>query len=171
MSDHGLKRWTRPSSYIGAEWPSYFVFLGRHRDSDALSRANFDAALKAIGGEQSRDSDDGEEVLPLVLVVEESHWAVGWVQWIAIHESATDALAKAQAIVEKLDRYPVVDEELWSEYETDEANEVWANCYSPSERVRYIREHRSQFEFNDFTDMRACVRGEYFAGYASELLS
>lgn len=47
------------------------------------------------------------------------------------------------------------------------------NCTSRltlRERVEYIRKHRSQFEFRDFADMLGCVRGKYFAGYASELI-
>lgn len=28
-----LERWTLPPYYMGAEWPDYFVFLGRTRDS------------------------------------------------------------------------------------------------------------------------------------------
>lgn len=55
--------------------------------------------------------------------------------------------------------------------ETEAAQEVWRTCYSDAERIDYIREHRSQFEFRSFADMLGCVRGRYFAGYASELLS
>lgn len=161
-----LKLWKRPANYIGAEWKGYYVFLGRHRDSSALGRANFDAALKAIGGELTRD--DGTE---MVCVVNENHWTVGCFEWIAIHESAADALTKADAIMAKLEDYPVVDEDLFSQYEETEAQEIWANCYNAGERVNYIRAHRSQFEFRDFADLRGCVRGEYFAGYASELIA
>lgn len=168
-----LNRWTLPKHYAGAHWPDYFVFLGRSRDSDCLERANFDAGLKAIGGEQSDpdkdDPNDPGSALPLVRVVRENHWAVGWVEWIAIHESQTETLELAFSIKDKLDDYPVVDENLLSEYETEEANDTWKHCYQPKERIEYIRKHRSQFEFHDFKDMIANVRGHYFSGYASEL--
>lgn len=168
-----LNLWTRPQCYMGAEWPDYYVFLGRNRDSDALERANFDAALAAIGGEQfdeSQESDVDDRGLPLVLTIQENHWLVGWVEWIGIHRTADEALRRADAIMERLDGYPVVDEDLWSDYEQTEADEVWRNCFSASERVAYIREHRSQFEFRNLADMLGCVRGDYFAGYASELI-
>ena len=170
-----LKRWTRPSCYMGAEWPDYFSSgVGQSRDSDALERSNFDAMLKALGGEQSdkerEDPEDEGAALSLVRVIRESHWAVGWVEWIAIHESATDALQIADKLKGKLEDYPVIDEELFSEYETTEANEVWKSCYRVKERCEYIRKHKSQFEFRDFQDLIGCVRGNYFAGYASELL-
>jgi hypothetical protein len=56
--------------------------------------------------------------------------------------------------------------------ESEEANRVWKDCYSAAERVAYIRERPDQFDgnFQSFADLLACVRGKYFAGYASELL-
>ena len=170
-----LKRWTLPPSYAGAHWPDYYRSgCGRSRDSDTLERANFDAMLKAIGGEKTdpaqEDPNDPGSALCLVRIVRESHWAVGWVEWIAIHESATEQLKIADEIARSLEDYPVVSEQLFSEYENDAANETWRNCYRPGERIEYIRKHRSQFEFRSLTDMLGCVRGNYFAGYASELL-
>ncbi|WP_407156326.1 hypothetical protein [Bradyrhizobium sp. STM 3557] len=155
-----LNRWTMPSNYFGEVWPAYYsAGVGQSRDSDALERSNFRSMLKAIGGESET-----------VQVVRESHWAVGWVEWIAIHQDDETALRKADEIKGALEDYPVINEDDWSEEETSEANDVWRDCYSVAERVKYIRDHRSQFEFHDWQDMRACVRGDFFAGYASELL-
>ena len=170
-----LKRWTHPTCYAGATWPDYYsAGVGQSRDSDALERANFDAMLKAIGGEQTSEDEDPNDpgsALSLVRVVRENHWAVGWVEWIAIHETCSAALTIADEIKGRLEDYPVVSEELWSEYEQADADETWRNCYRPKERVEYIRKHRSQFEFHGFADLLACVRGKFFAGYASELLN
>jgi hypothetical protein len=145
---------------MGAEWPEMYVFLRSSRDADALTRSNFESALREIGGETDT-----------VQVIEENHWAVGWVSWIGIHESDVRALRTADAIAEALEDYPVVDEEDFARVEMEEADEVWRNCYRLQERVAYIREHRSHFDFRDFGDLRSCVKGEYFAGYASELLA
>lgn len=171
-----LSRWTRPSCYAGAQWPDYYrAGVGQSRDSSALERANFDAMLKALGGERNHpelaDPNDDGAALSLVRVVRERHWAVGWVEWIAIHESATDALEIANRIMERFEAYPVIDEMLMSQYEDDEAQTVWRDCYSVKERVKYVREHSSQFEFQSFADMLGCIRGNYFAGYASELIN
>lgn len=126
-----LKRWTHPKNYMGEIWPDYYSSgVGQSRDSDALERANFDAMLKALGGETET-----------VIVVRESHWAVGWVEWIAIHESDTDHLTIADKIKGKLDDYPVVDEELWSRYEDDECETVWSKCFNAKERIAYFRDH------------------------------
>jgi hypothetical protein len=155
---------------MGANWPGFYVFLGRHRDSNALDRANFNAGLKAVREVASKDSIPGDDESPTVQVVSENHRLVGWVEWIAIHESDVEALRVALEIMNSLENYPVVDEELFSQYESDEANEVWKNCHAQSDRVEYIRKHKSQFEFRSLTDLLGCVRGNYFAGYASELL-
>ena len=156
-----LKKWTRPAHYFGATWPDYYsAGVGRSRDSDCLERSNFASMLDALGGESDT-----------VVVVRESHWAVGWVEWIAIHQSDDKALAIADEQQERLSNYPVLNEEHWSELESEEADSVWRNCYGWKERVAYIRDNRSQFEFRDYADMLGCVRGHYFAGYASELIA
>ena len=147
--------------YAGAEWTQYYSSgVGQSRDSSALERSNFVCMLKALGGESAT-----------VIVVSERHWAVGWIEWIAIHETDARALEEADEIAGALEDYPVVNESHWSELETEEANEVWTQCYDVRERIAYIRKHRDQFEFHDFADMLGCVRGNYFTGYASDLLS
>jgi hypothetical protein len=159
-----LKKWTMPDSYFGESWPNHYsAGVGQSRDSDCLEQSNFAVMLKLLGGEAD-----------VVTVVRESHWLVGWVEWIAIEADGTDESDKALRIAdeakERLVDYPVFDEDDFSERETEAANETWTNCYNDAERLKYIREHRSQFEFRDYADLIGCVRGRYFAGYASELL-
>lgn len=156
-----LKLWTMPPCYAGEVWPAtYSSGLGQSRDSGALERSNFACMLAALGAESET-----------VTVVRESHWAVGWVEWIAIDQDDDRALEIADKVQGRLADYPVVDENHWSRLEDEEATEIWANCYDPEERIAYIRRYRSQFEFRDYQDMIGCVRGKYFAGYAGELLN
>lgn len=160
-----LKRWTMPSHYFGASWPNHYSSgCGQSRDSDALERSNFVCMLDSLGGESD-----------IVTVVSENHWAVGWVEWIAIEADGTPesdkALQIADDIQDQLADYPVIDEQHWSGVEDEEAQEVWTNCYSPKERIDYIRKNPDQFEFHSYQDMLGCVKGRYFAGYASELIS
>lgn len=130
-----LKRWTRPQCYIGAEWDGWFVFLGQHRDSDTITRSNFEVGLAAVRKAMSPDSvpNDPDESAT-VQVVRESHWAVGWVEWIAIHESDTDALKVADELVASLEDYPVLNEEHLSNLEYTEASDYWRRA-SIRERV------------------------------------
>lgn len=154
-----LKLWTVPDSWAGKPWHDHYVFLGRNRDADCLTESNFEKGLEAIGGESDT-----------VHVVHEGHWACGWIEWIAIHKSDLKALEIADSIACALEDYPVLDENDFSEREQIAAEETWKRCYTPKERIKYIRENKSQFEFRSFADLLGCVRGNYFAGYASELL-
>ncbi len=191
-----LKLWTRPSHYMGATWFDYYPLAGQSRDSSALEESNFRswlALLKHTCAKQGIPTDipnpdfgataDAQgygpagnlvcdETTAAWTVERSSHWAVGWVETLLVHSSADPRLlALCDDTLAKLDGYPVLDENDYSELETEQANTVWRDCYSVSERAKYIRAHKSQFEFRDFADMLGCVRGNYFAGYASELIS
>ena len=134
--------------------------VSQNRDSKPLEQSNFAAALFLLGGE----SDTVE-------VHRFGHWGPGWFEIILIDPAATDKIAIAQEIEAGLADYPVLDEEDLSRREHEEASQIWANCYRPQERIAYIRRYRSQFEFSSYADLLGCVRGNYFAGYASELVN
>lgn len=104
-------------------------------------------------------------------VSREGHWACGWIEWIGIHESDTSAIQKAEGVLDALEAYPVVDDDDFTARENDAADGVWRDCYSWQDRIDYIRKYDAQFDFRNFADMLNCVRGKYFAGYASELLN
>lgn len=123
-----LKLWTMPDNYMGEVWPGYYVFLGQHRDSDSLTRSNFICGLKEIGGETET-----------VQVVRERHWAVGWVEWIAIHQDDEKALEIADHIMDGLEDYPVVNEDHWSDLEWTEAHDYWQSM-GLRERVAMCRD-------------------------------
>ena len=104
-----IKPWKRMNNYMGAEWEGYYAApVGQSRDSDTVERSNWAAQIQAIP-----ESDT-------VIIVRESHWAVGWVEWLAIHESDTTALQEAESIGNRLDTYPILDEDAWSELEFQE---------------------------------------------------
>lgn len=125
-----LKKWERPDNYAGADWPDWFVFLGQHRDSDALTRSNFECGLARLGGESET-----------VRVIRERHWAVGWIEWIGVHKSAADKLDAAETMLKQIDAYPVLDEDDFSELEWKEAEQFWASL-SIRERVALCKEAR-----------------------------
>lgn len=133
---------------------------GTNRDADALTRSNFRCCLKALGGESET-----------VQVHRFGHWGPGWFEIILIDPANSEAVKAAEEMENSLADYPVLDESDYSQEETEEANEVWQNCYQEKERIDYIGKHRSQFDFRDFADLIGCVRGKYFAGYACELLN
>jgi len=127
-----------------------------NRDSKVWEESNWHAQEKRLG-------DDDVEVHRF------GHWACGWFEIVLV---APDSFAYEEAlrIEQDLEIYPLLDEDDVSDRQNQAACDVWQHCYSQRERIEYIRKHRSQFEFNCWTDMLACVRGKYFTGYAGDLL-
>lgn len=131
-----LKLWTMPSNYAGEVWPAYYsAGLGQSRDSDSLERSNFVCMLQALGGESDT-----------VQVVRESHWAVGWVEWLAIHQDDDKALQIADEVQAGLADYPVVNEDHWSELEWNEAADYW-DSLSPRAKVEMAMDVRSKYHW------------------------
>lgn len=160
-----LPPWTRASNYIGTDWTGWLVFLSRHRDSGDLENSNFEAGLaivKKVASIQPVDDDDSASVQ----VVSENHWAVGWVEWIAIHPSDLGAVKAAEEVLARLEGYPVLDDEDHSRREWDSAQEIWRNCYNERERAQIIRKNRTSFNFDSWAELRDCIRGEIYCGEA-----
>ncbi len=163
-----LSRWVLPRNYAGAEWSGYYVApVGRSRDSDILEESNFAQQWDALS-DLVADVPGADESSPQI--VREGHFLCGWVEWVAIHESNEAALRVADKLAERLERYPVLSDDDFSQREDEAAQQVWAKCYGLRERMSYLRRHRNQFEFHSFAELLAVARGRYFNGYASELL-
>ncbi len=112
----------RDFAYFGdlefSHWASCF---GVHRDSDALERSNWQVISEDL---TSRYPDD-------VQPESYNHWAVGWVETLRIrvygnHPNRlgvpifSTAIHAAYDWAERLDSYPVADEEHYSQLEWDE---------------------------------------------------
>lgn len=148
-----IRRWKLPRDYAGAEWPEYYVSAARTRDSDCLTESNFFSTLRRLGGESAT-----------VRVVRESHWACGWVEWIAIHESDAAALAVAESCAASIADYPILDESDYSEREDTACAEVWESCYGWRDRLEYLRGHGHT---GGFRELAAAVRGDWSAAAAA----
>lgn len=98
------------------EW--FVLGVSRTRDSEALTEANFQAALEDLGGESE-----------FVEVHRFGHWGPGWFELILISPDATELLKKAEEIEASLESYPVLDDELFSQLEEEEAVENW-KCWA-----------------------------------------
>src|ERR1051326_6372873 len=103
-------------NYIGeTEFPDLDCLLTQNRDSNSLTRSNFESALKKLGGES-----DNVEVFRF------GHWACGWWEALAV-KRGTPEHKIAEDIAAKLEDYPVVAELHWSELEWEEASDYWAS--------------------------------------------
>lgn len=100
------------------EWSAVGVGpCGRSRDSDALERSNMTSALETLTAAGARFD-----------IVRFGHWAVGWVEEIA-HDAGDAATVDAVASIRaQLDRYPVLDDEAYSDLE-------WADNHPDGARL------------------------------------
>lgn len=134
-----IRPWERPDSWGGKPWYGWFVGLGQSRDSGALERSNFEVFLRALRELPEVLVDDTENggrgdwsAVDTVYVVQESHWACGWIDWVAIHPSNEAAMKLADEMLCALSNYPILNEDHFSELEANEIEDWWA-----SEPVRY----------------------------------
>ena len=149
-------------NYMGekpdAEWR---ILYTRNRESETITESNWEILEETF-------KEDEEKGITIIRI---GHWACGWVEYFCISEKATKEIRnQAGEIACSLDSYPILDEERYSKKEQEEADRIWSTCYDEKERISYIRDNRSQFEFHDFADLLAVARGKYFSGYANELI-
>ena len=151
------------SNFIGddSEYCEWYGCGGKSRDSDCLELSNFDCIIAQLEEADPDGKDHRTESY--------GHWAVGWIEEIYVRPKSK-CFDIASEIERALENYPVLDEEDYSRREQEEAEEIWRNCYSDSDRIEYIRKNRSQFDPETFSDLLRCARGEFFLGYASELI-
>jgi hypothetical protein len=135
---HALSELNRkgfPGSYYG-DYPDWLQVLGQTRDSGTLDRANFKAALNIL---IAIDADS-------VGVERAGHWACGWVETIIIDPDNAAIVKSAQAILDAMENYPIVNEELFSEMEWEETVETWENM-GASKRIALAKYERSRYHW------------------------
>ena len=148
------------SNYVGKTPPkNWLVVLTRTRDSDCLTESNWECALEELGGESET-----------VRIDRFGHWAGGWWESLSVKVGSKAELI-GREIEGCLSDYPVLNEEHYSDKETAAAQKVWADSYSVSERIEYIRDNDGQFYCESLGELLSVVRGKYFNGYASDILS
>ncbi len=113
------------------EW--FVSDISRHRESKIIDESNFDAALKVLKGES--------ETLEIVRF---GHWAVGWIEHLFIHPSRKTEL---ESLEEKLDNYPILDEDDFRGREDAATFEAWVS-YGCKEFAELLQE---RFDLMDST--------------------
>ena len=137
-----LEKWTLPDSYAGAHWDGYYrAPVERNRDSDLLTQSNWDQQWDALKGFRA-DVPGADEVSPVAVC--ENHWAVGWVEWVAIHDSNGPALREADRLAARVESRPVLNEEDWSNREWEDYEKGWGSYGFRA----FIRKIRDAFKLN-----------------------
>lgn len=106
------------------EW--LMVPVSRTRDSEALAESNFEAAVKALGGEG-----------PDVEIHRFGHWGPGWYE-ILIVRPGSKAEDAACEIAAALEDYPVLDESDHSAREYEAEIEAW-NSWGADDFRKHIQ--------------------------------
>jgi hypothetical protein len=96
------------------------------RDSGPLDESNFVTALDMLGGESATCE-----------VHRFGHWGPGWFEIILVHPDREDAVAEIES---RLEDYPLLDEEDYSQKQYDEIMEAWDNM-SLQERIDFAVEN------------------------------
>jgi hypothetical protein len=118
--------WDSSANYAGkTDWDGWYCVLGWNRDSGLIDECNKDEALKRLGGEREG----------AVEVVRIGHWACGWCEYLAVHESDQNAMQEAESIREDVDNYPILNEDDFSNKEYEAAQDTWKDLLSIKERV------------------------------------
>jgi hypothetical protein len=109
-----MKLWDPETQYYMGKRPiDYFVLLSHHRNSGILQESNWIASKKILD-EKNCDYE----------VFGCSHWLVGWVESIIIHQSEIESIDIANDIYDSIKEYPILDEELFSNMEYDLARDI-----------------------------------------------
>lgn len=120
--------WDSESNYLGEPLENFsqlFVVMTRNRDSGLLTNHNWDVALGELRGESEN-----------VVIHRFGHWAYGWWEALCV---TPEKQAEGQAIVDRLEDYPLLDEGGFSEKEWEAANKYWDELSLP-ERVELCQQ-------------------------------
>lgn len=103
-----------------------------NRDSDILTKANWKAFNQIMWEARSTNADENDyEVHGF------NHWANGWFEIVLIKPGSLAAI-KAQECEDRLENYPILDDDLHSDMEDEAVYEYWKTM-SLRERIEVCK--------------------------------
>ena len=121
-----LRLWKRPENYEGENYTGYYEGIECRRASLDFNHgsfaeiSNFNIVLDALGGEDGKN----------VIVVKESDHS-GWKKKIMIHESAIEKAQILSDLIDKMNEYPILNEEEYNKLITEAVKKE----YHPVKRI------------------------------------
>ena len=120
------------SYYIGPRYDDYYIIAGHSRDSRILEESNYTSIKEFL--EKNKIN---------FIEVSFNHWAVGWIEELMIQEDdIKDIEFINDEILDKLEDYPVFDEEDFYKREYEEATEI---------KEDMIKDMRNKFQNSNMT--------------------
>lgn len=141
--------WTHPDSYAGFSPDGDILLASQHRDSDSVTRSNFTCIardLKAEPYDDGRGTIPGERnhSRPKVYHWRASHAAVGWVEYLLLRFDASELREECEEMLDRLDSYPVYDDDAHSQLESDESAQWWQDMGTRG-RLEMIQEYNKAY--------------------------
>jgi len=103
------------SNYIGKSYDDYYILCGHSRDSKIWEESNYQSIKRYL-----------EKKNVHFIEICSNHWAVGWIESIGIQEEDYEAIEEANEILERLEDYPIFDEEDFSQREMEEEFKIYS---------------------------------------------
>lgn len=165
MFGEHLTRYRTPSNYVGAEWPEFFPVYSHHRDSDHLTESNWDAIVRELGAVDALQDDSRvwtrQDAQPAAIIVREGNPFTGWGEWVGVQDNAFALLLKADALLERIAQYPVLNDEDLSRREWEDVERYWREM-SPRERLDALKQSHTGRAFATWKELRAAIRSDEF---------
>lgn len=132
--------WKQPKDYFGFSPIGDYLIVSQHRDSDSLVRSNYIEASKMIEALEPETFAETKYSETAAYAWSARHWAVGYVDYFMVSQSAPVAMLIAAAnILRSIEEYPALNEDAWGELEYGEACDYWRDI-SLRQRVEFCRE-------------------------------
>ena len=153
MTDIFKMNFVAPEGIEGADKLDQRVIVcERNRDSDILCQSNWRSFFKALGGEENE----------IVQIFRRRNSLVGWVEYMTVLEDSKE-MEIAKKIMWALEIYSVVDEDDFSQLESETADEYWKENYTWQERIKELRQHFVDIPQNlqDFRSLKSAAKGNF----------
>ena len=127
---------SKDSSYYG-ERGEWFIVLAKTRDSGALEKSNFDAAIDRLTATPANilgNNEDNDWAIET-----SGHWLVGFISFLVVRTN-TEAFNIAQLIQQELKDYAVLDDELYSDYDLEARRYTW-DSMSIKNRIDLLKDN------------------------------
>jgi len=120
------------SYYIGPRYDDYYIIVGHSRDSKILEESNYQTIKEYLS-----------KNLINFIEVSFNHWAVGWIETLMIQEDDIQGIEFINDnILDRLEDYPIFDEEDFYKREYEEATEI---------KEDMIKDMRNKFQNSNMT--------------------
>lgn len=107
------------ADFSKGQWADWLLApCSLQRDSDELRESNWEVQLDRLNQVGTQEED--------FVILRASHWLVGWIDRLLVRPDS-DCVAVCEEIEAKLEDYPILDHEDFSQREEESYLSAWAN--------------------------------------------